>query len=83
LGKIGKYNIIIAILPYGEYGISSAAGIAKDILYSFPNVRFGLMVGIGGGAPTTEHNIRLGDVMVSASGYRKGGMFQYDFGKAI
>ncbi|KNB15969.1 hypothetical protein FOXG_14283 [Fusarium oxysporum f. sp. lycopersici 4287] len=83
LGKIGKHNVVIAVLPHGEYGISSAAGVARDMLHSFPNVRFGLMVGIGGGAPTTEHDIRLGDVVVSASGHGKGGVFQYDFGKAV
>ncbi|KAG7408365.1 Ankyrin repeat domain-containing protein 50 [Fusarium oxysporum f. sp. rapae] len=85
LGKIGKHNVVIAVLPHGEYGISSAAGVAKDMLHSFPNVRFGLMVGIGGGAPTPERDIRLGDVVVSASGHGKGGVFQYryDFGKAV
>ncbi|KAH7187043.1 ankyrin repeat-containing domain protein [Fusarium oxysporum] len=83
LGKIGKHNVVIAVLPHGEYGISSATGVAKDMLNSFPNVRFGLMVGIGGGAPTPEHDIRLGDVVVSASGHGKGGVFQYDFGKAV
>ncbi|KAM5521104.1 hypothetical protein FOXYSP1_14994 [Fusarium oxysporum f. sp. phaseoli] len=83
LGKIGKHNVVIAVLPHGEYGISSATGVAKDMLNSFPNVRFGLMVGIGGGAPTPEHDIRLGDVVVSASGHGKGGVFQYDFVKAV
>jgi nucleoside phosphorylase len=52
LGKLGKHNVVIAVLPDGEYGISSAAGVARDILHSFPNVRIGLMVGIGGGAPS-------------------------------
>ncbi|GKU12255.1 unnamed protein product, partial [Fusarium langsethiae] len=63
LGKIGKHNVVVAVLPHGEYGVSSATGVAKDMLHSFPNVRFGLMVGIGGGAPTPEHDIRLGDVV--------------------
>ena len=54
LGKIGKHNVVIAVLPDGEYGISSAAGVAKDMLHSFPNVRIGLMVGIGGGAPSPK-----------------------------
>uniref|UniRef100_A0A8H7NI02 protein S-acyltransferase n=1 Tax=Bionectria ochroleuca TaxID=29856 RepID=A0A8H7NI02_BIOOC len=83
LGKIGKHNVVIAVLPHGEYGISSAASVARDMLHSFPNVRIGLMVGIGGGAPSRKHDIRLGDVVVSASGNSKGGVFQYDFGKAI
>jgi nucleoside phosphorylase len=83
LGKIGKHNVVIAVLPYGEYGISSATGVAKDMLNSFPNVRIGLMVGSGGGAPSRKHDIRLGDIVISASGDGKGGVFQYDFGKTI
>ncbi|KAF9765222.1 hypothetical protein IL306_002541, partial [Fusarium sp. DS 682] len=37
LGKIGKHDVVIAVLPHGEYGISSAAGVAKDMLHSFPS----------------------------------------------
>ena len=83
LGKIGKHNVVISVLPHGEYGISSATGVARDMLHSFPNVRIGLMVGIGGGAPSPKHDIRLGDIVVSAAGTGKGGVFQYDFGKMI
>jgi len=83
LGKFGKHNVVIAVLPDGEYGISSAASVAKDMLHSFPNVRIGLMVGIGGGAPSPKHDIRLGDIVVSAPRDGKGGVFQYDFGKTI
>jgi nucleoside phosphorylase len=83
LGKIGKHNIAIAVLPDGEYGTSSAASVARDMLHSFPNVRIGLIVGIGGGAPSRKHDIRLGDIVVSAPHDGKGGVFQYDFGKTI
>ncbi|KAK1241331.1 hypothetical protein MKX08_001305 [Trichoderma sp. CBMAI-0020] len=83
LGKIGRHNVVIAVLPYGEYGLSSAASVARDMLHSFPNVRIGLMVGIGGGAPSSKHDIRLGDVVVGVSGDGEGGVVQYDFGKAI
>lgn len=83
LGKIGRHNVVIAVLPKGEYGISSATGVAKNMLHSFPNIRIGLMVGIGGGAPSQKHDIRLGDVVVSAPCDGTGGVFQYDFGKAI
>jgi nucleoside phosphorylase len=83
LGKIGKHNVVIAVLPDGEYGIASAASVARDMLHSFPNIRIGLMVGIGGGAPSTKHDIRLGDVVVSAPRNGNGGVFQYDFGKTI
>ncbi|KAL6806061.1 ankyrin repeat-containing domain protein [Trichoderma sp. SZMC 28012] len=83
LGKIGDHNVVIAVLPDGEYGISSAASVARDMLHSFPDIRIGLMVGIGGGAPSKKHDIRLGDIVVSSSGNGKGGVFQYDFGKTV
>jgi nucleoside phosphorylase len=83
LGKVGKNNVVIAVLPDGEYGIASAASVARDMLASFPNVRFGLMVGIGGGAPSKKNDIRLGDVVVSAPRDGNGGVFQYDFGKTL
>jgi nucleoside phosphorylase len=65
LGKVGKHNVVIAVLPDGEYGTSSAASVARDMLHSFPNIRIGLMVGIGGGAPSPKHDIRLNDIIVS------------------
>ncbi|KAL6409962.1 WD repeat-containing protein [Ilyonectria robusta] len=83
LGRLGKHNVVIAVLPDGEYGTSSAASVATNMLHSFPNVRIGLMVGIGGGAPSEKHDIRLGDIVVSAPRDGEGGVFQYDFGKTI
>ncbi|KIX03194.1 uncharacterized protein Z518_06746 [Rhinocladiella mackenziei CBS 650.93] len=83
LGKIGKHNVAIAVLPGGEYGTSSAARVAKDMFHSFPNIRIGLMVGIGGGAPSKHHDIRLGDVVVSLPSNGKAAVLQYDFGKEI
>jgi nucleoside phosphorylase len=83
LGKIGRHNVVIAVLPSGEYGLVNAAAVARDMLHSFPNVRVGLMVGIGGGSPTSQHDIRLGDVVVSTPGNGNTGVLQYDFGKAI
>ena len=83
LGNIGKHNVVITVLPDGEYGVSSTAAVARDMLRSFPNVRIGLMVGIGGGAPSQEHDIRLGDIVVSAARNGRGGVFQYDLGNVI
>ena len=83
LGSVGKHKVVIAALPDGEYGITNAAIVATDMLHSFPNVRIGLMVGIGGGAPSARHDIRLGDIVVSVPGHGQGGVIQYDFGKTI
>jgi hypothetical protein len=41
------------------------------------------MVGIRGGARSRTHDIRLGDIVVSAPRDRKGGVFQCDFSKTI
>ncbi|KEY74882.1 hypothetical protein S7711_10251, partial [Stachybotrys chartarum IBT 7711] len=81
-GRIGPHHVVIAALPHWQYGLTSAANAARDMVRSFPNVRIGLMVGIGGGVPT-KHDIRLGDVVVSSPGYGNGGLFQYDYGIAM
>ncbi|KAH7118969.1 hypothetical protein B0J11DRAFT_492734 [Dendryphion nanum] len=83
LGKFGEHNVVVTVLPAGEYGIASAASAARDMLRSFPNIRLGLMVGIGGGAPSKMHDIRLGDIVVSDPHDGNSGVFQYDFGKSI
>ncbi|KAJ6439216.1 putative ankyrin repeat protein [Purpureocillium lavendulum] len=64
LGRINKHNVVIGCLPGGQYGNNSAAGVARDMVRSFPSLRFALMVGIGGAAPTRERDIRLGDVVL-------------------
>jgi nucleoside phosphorylase len=83
LGKMAGHNVVIAVLPDGQYGQTSATGVVKDMLNSFPNIRIGLMVGIGGGAPTEKNDIRLGDVVVSSPHNGTGGVLQYDYGKLI
>ena len=81
LGRMGEHNVVIALLPYGSYGEISAATVATDMLRSYRSIRFGLMVGIGAGIPSKEHQIRLGDVVVSAPDGQLGGVVQYDLGK--
>jgi nucleoside phosphorylase len=83
LGRIGPHNIVIACLPEGTIGVTSAALVAAQMRWTFPSLRIGLMVGIGGGVPSEEHNIRLGDVVVSRPTGQFGGVIQYDFGKTL
>ncbi|UPK95171.1 hypothetical protein LCI18_006106 [Fusarium solani-melongenae] len=78
-----KHNVVIGCLPSGVYGNTSAACVARDMVRSFPNLRFALMVGIGGGAPTPERDIRLGDVVVSEPKGELGEVLQYDLGKRL
>jgi len=56
--------------------------VATQMKATFRSVRFGLMVGIGGGVPSTDSDIRLGDVVVSQPHQGYGGVVQYDFVKA-
>ncbi|KAK2747834.1 hypothetical protein FQN55_004710 [Onygenales sp. PD_40] len=83
-GKIGEHNVVIASLPGGEYGTTPAAITASNLLSTFPQIRFGLLVGIGAGIarPERGYDIRLGDVVVSYPRGGTGGVIQYDLGKA-
>ncbi|KAF3918687.1 hypothetical protein AA313_de0206826 [Arthrobotrys entomopaga] len=83
LGRIGSHNVAIVCLPLGVYGTNSAAKIATQMLSSFPSIKFALMVGIGGGVPSTANDIRLGDVVVSKPKGNSSGVVQYDHGKAV
>src|SRR5437667_10525639 len=62
LGCIGKHNIVIACLPKGKVGNNSSATVATRMTSTFPSIKFGLMVGIGGGVPP---KVRLGADVVS------------------
>src|ERR1700722_19129141 len=65
LGSIAGHNVVIVCLPAGRIGNNPAAAVVTQMRAAFKGIRFGLMVGIGGGVPSTEMDIRLGDVVVS------------------
>ncbi|KAK6538169.1 hypothetical protein TWF694_011051 [Orbilia ellipsospora] len=75
-GEVCGHNVIIATLPK-EYGNSSAAALASEVKICFPNLRFGLLVGVAAGLPNLSKgkDIRLGDVLVGES------IVAYDLGK--
>lgn len=39
LGKMCEHNVVIAVLPDGEYGTASAANVATNMLNTFHNIR--------------------------------------------
>ncbi|OQE39856.1 hypothetical protein PENCOP_c006G07555 [Penicillium coprophilum] len=84
LGSIGKFKVVIACLPLDQQGAVSAATCAKEMVFTFPKVRIGLLVGIGAGIPgvSGDPDIRLGDIVVSSS-KESGGVVVYDFGKQL
>jgi nucleoside phosphorylase len=83
LGVISGHNVVIAGLPLGVYGTTSASTVAASMLSTFPAIRFGLMIGIGGGVPSKGADIRLGDVVVSKPTGTYSGVIHYDFGKTV
>ncbi|KAI9658337.1 MAG: hypothetical protein M1821_002470 [Bathelium mastoideum] len=81
LGRIADHNVVIVCLPVSRLGTSSAANVAAQMKTRFTSIRFSLMVGIGGGVPSADSDIRLGDVVIGLPQKRNGGVVQYDFGK--
>ena len=84
LGSICKHCVVIGCLPMGVYGTTSATSVATQMRSSFNSIHTFLMVGVGGGAPTEKHDIRLGDVVVGTPNSECGtAVIQYDYGKTL
>ncbi|KAM0666712.1 hypothetical protein ACQRIU_004567 [Beauveria bassiana] len=97
-GRIGMHNIVIASLPSGIYGSTSATVTVRNLVFALPHIKFGVLVGIAGAIPqiitVKEENgtdlecvdghldIRLGDVVVGRPDGTSGGVVQYDLGKS-
>ena len=58
LGRIHNHNVVIAVLPAGIDSTSAATAAAINLLRTFKSIRFGLMVGIGGGIPDPQNGRR-------------------------
>ncbi|KAF4466642.1 Pfs NB-ARC and Ankyrin domain [Fusarium albosuccineum] len=83
-GDVCGHNVIIATLPAGqEYGNGSAAALASQVKRFFPNLWFGLLVGVAAGLPKLSQNrdIRLGDVLVGVSEGESAGLVAFELGK--
>lgn len=84
-GSINGHNVVIAGLPKKSTGTVSAASLVSQMNQSFPNLRYGLMVGIGAGVPGRhlKPDIRLGDVVVGTPADDSDdarGVIGYEFG---
>ncbi|KAK6500361.1 hypothetical protein TWF481_010704 [Arthrobotrys musiformis] len=80
-GRIRDHNVVTACLPAGQIGTGYAAIVATRMQLSFPGIRFFLMVGVAGGVPGGDVDIRLGDVVVSVPEGLNPGVVQYGAGK--
>lgn len=79
LGDMAGHWVVAACLP--ECGTNSAATVASNMKFNFSSIRFCFLVGIAGGVPSKEKDIRLGDVVVSYPTGTSPGVVQYDLGK--
>ncbi|KAF3316276.1 hypothetical protein TWF173_002597 [Orbilia oligospora] len=83
LGSVAHHNVVIVCLPAGGYGTINATAAAARLKASFPSIEHYLMVGIGGGVPDNDADIRLGDIVVSIPTTNLPGVVQYDLGKTV
>ncbi|KAH8654067.1 nucleoside phosphorylase domain-containing protein [Tricladium varicosporioides] len=84
-GDIDGCNVVIATFPAGhDYGVGAAAALASQVKNTFPNICFGLLVGIAAGLPNPSRHpprdIRLGDVLVGLGKGESAGLISYGFG---
>ncbi|KAL4863825.1 hypothetical protein BDV12DRAFT_201691 [Aspergillus spectabilis] len=80
LGELSGHNVVVACFPCNQ-GKGAAAIVTANMARTFPEIDLRLLVGIGGGVPSTKHDIRLGDVVISMPDGVHGGVVQYDLGK--
>lgn len=81
-GTMAGHNVVIASLPEGGvYGNGAAAALAGQAAIFFPRLDAALLVGIAGGVPTPDRDIRLGDVLVAMPEGDHPGLIDLDLGK--
>ncbi|KAL2829430.1 purine and uridine phosphorylase [Aspergillus cavernicola] len=82
LGIMGNHKIVILNLLTEENGDECGSALVAELLAKFPQIRFGVMVGVGAGIPDYEgdevRDIRVGDVVVGSYKADDGGVFVYD-----
>jgi nucleoside phosphorylase len=77
VGRIAHLKVVVGCLPSGILGTTSAAVVAEHMRLTFTALEYFLLVGIGGGMPSIDSDVRLGDVVISQK------VIQYDYGKAV
>lgn len=82
-GSHASHIVAIAQFPLSTTGKASAATVANNMRRTFPNLKFGIMVGIAGGVWTAKEDLRLGDVVVGVPDDGGPGIIQYDLGKSV
>ncbi|OQE30032.1 hypothetical protein PENSTE_c002G06819 [Penicillium steckii] len=66
-----------------ETGNNKAASMAADLMNHFQSIKYGLLVGIGGGLPSYEDDIRLGDLVVGIPQGTNSGVIPFGMAKGF
>jgi hypothetical protein len=61
-GRIANRNVVMVSMP--KYGNNVAAATATSLYSTFENLKYTVLVGIGGGVPSSVSDIHVGDVIV-------------------
>ncbi|KAH7231071.1 nucleoside phosphorylase domain-containing protein, partial [Fusarium tricinctum] len=80
LGKMGDHKVVLTELPEGEKKLPllAAAEAVSDMMRTFNRIRVALFIGTGSGVRDGEHDVRLGDVVVSTNG-----AFQFNYDASV
>ncbi|KAH7010456.1 hypothetical protein EDB80DRAFT_642967 [Ilyonectria destructans] len=87
-GTVCGHQVVLATLPPGQpYGTGSAGALAGQVKMFFPNLWFGLLVGVAAGLPnfsrSPPRDIRLGDVLVALPEGDSAGLIAYELGREV
>ncbi|CAG9993158.1 unnamed protein product [Clonostachys byssicola] len=77
LGRIGRLNVVLGVPVPGSSGSIEAFQTASMMRSTFPRLCLFLLVGIGGGVKTKDHDVRLGDIVLGTK------IIPYRFGKEL
>lgn len=83
LGKMGAHCVVIVLWPRRPLSSQYLEFEAERLLSTFPNIEMKLIVGVAGGAPSPERDMRLGDVVVNTMRSASNGLFCYDFDETV
>lgn len=77
---MGDHKVVLTELPEGEKRppFLAAAEAVRDMMRTFDRIRIALFIGTGSGVRDGEHDVRLGDVVVSTNG-----SFQFDHDASV
>ncbi|KAL4725826.1 hypothetical protein ACLX1H_006500 [Fusarium chlamydosporum] len=83
VGRMAHVKTVIVSLPYKGAGTTSATRVAEQMRQTFTALQYTLLVGVAGGMPSQEADMRLGDVVVSVHSCDSPAVVQYDYGKEV